>query len=166
MSKKAETDPEKIAARFWCRVNKDGPVVRPELTCCWEWTGHKMKNGYGHHNPHGLAHRWSWQINRGPIPDGKQVLHVCDNPGCVNPEHLWVGSINDNMQDKIKKGRQVRGETQATHKLTEEQVREIRTRYFSWGKTNTMPVLAREYGVSVTQIYRVVHSQHWRHVCL
>ena len=88
-------------ARFWKKVNK--------TSTCWEWTAHKLYNGYGRFNLNGktdYAHRISWQFATGEYPKGKQILHLCDNPSCVRPDHLFLGTITDNMSDRNKKGRQ------------------------------------------------------------
>jgi len=87
---------------FWARVNKsDG---------CWEWTGRKMYFGYGsirlyRNAPQISSHRASWQIHFGEIPEGLCVLHRCDNPSCVRPDHLFLGTIQDNNMDAKQKGR-------------------------------------------------------------
>lgn len=150
--------------RFWNRVNKDGPVCYEHLGQCWEWVGPRLENGYGKFGQQGLTHRYSWVIHNDSIPDGLQVLHKCDNRCCVNPDHLFVGTPNDNMQDKIAKGNQVRGEDQGSHKLTEDEVKEIRRRYKRYSHTNGSGALAKEFNVSLTQIWRVAKSKHWRHV--
>lgn len=75
---------------------------------CWEWTGARYKNGYGHFNngrESGYAHRLSFSLFRGPVPKRKHVCHSCDNPPCVNPSHLWIGTAKDNAMDRQKKGR-------------------------------------------------------------
>lgn len=76
---------------------------------CWVWTGSKIPTGYGKlsiHNKKVAAHRLSWALHNGPIPAGLHVLHRCDNPPCVNPEHLFLGTDGDNAADKVSKGRQ------------------------------------------------------------
>jgi hypothetical protein len=88
-------------ARFWKKVNK--------TSTCWEWTAYKLFNGYGRFSINGktdYAHRISWQFATGKYPKGKQVLHTCDNPACVKPDHLFLGTLKDNMVDRNKKGRQ------------------------------------------------------------
>ena len=88
-----------LEIRFWEKIDKNGK--------CWEWLGWKVK-GYGRikvNNIKTLAHRVSWNLHYGDIPKGLYVLHKCDNPPCVNPKHLWLGTQLDNMRDRDKKGR-------------------------------------------------------------
>jgi hypothetical protein len=97
--------------RFWSKVRRGGPNE------CWEWAGYKkawhmshgVNQGYGSMNFNGmakLAHRVSWEIsNNRPVPDGLKVLHRCDNPGCCNPAHLFLGTMQDNAIDRTQKGR-------------------------------------------------------------
>lgn len=113
------TDPE---VRFWSKVNKNGP------NGCWLWMACRNR-GYGVMSVNKKAtttHRYSWELHNGPIPDGLHVCHHCDNPRCVNPDHLFLGTHQDNMQDMINKGRMSKGETKGSSKLTEPQVHVIR----------------------------------------
>ena len=107
-----------VAERFWEKVDKNTP------SGCWEWRSSTKGNGYGsfftHTPPEGRkchgAHRFSWQLTNGPIPDGLCVLHKCDNRICVNPEHLFLGDYKDNMRDCATKGRVCTiGKSRLTH---------------------------------------------------
>lgn len=91
--------------RFWSRVRE---VVPKSNVNCWEWTGIIGTDGYGIAKVDGLsigAHRLSWTMNRGDIPTGLCVLHRCDNPTCVRPSHLFLGTKSDNSRDALAKGR-------------------------------------------------------------
>lgn len=87
--------------RFWSKVDKTS-----DPNGCWVWTAYKDPNGYGRFYHGKLCHRISYEINVGPIDKGLCICHHCDNPGCVNPDHLFVGTHQDNMDDKKRKGRQ------------------------------------------------------------
>jgi hypothetical protein len=99
--------------RFWSHVDKNGPVPahRPELGHCWIWTASTNVHGYGQICPRSMpgkmvgTSRFSWEIHYGPISDGLWVLHHCDTPACIRPEHLFLGTQTDNMRDMISKGR-------------------------------------------------------------
>jgi len=115
---------------FWANVQK--------TETCWNWNGPFDKDGYGrtHYNGNtSLVHRVSWILNKGAIPDGNQVLHHCDNPPCVNPDHLFLGNPKINAEDRVKKNRQaqgeslgllMRGENHGKAKLTAKQVLDSR----------------------------------------
>lgn len=151
--------------RFLKYVNKtDG---------CWLWTAHSSKDGYGRiwKGADGdamiLAHVASWIIHHGPIPNGICVLHNCptgDNPACVNPSHLWLGTRGDNNLDRERKGRgnHVSGTRIGTHKLNESQVLEIRRIYAEGGKSQLN--IGRMFGVSERAVFFIVHRIYWKHI--
>jgi len=130
---------------------------------CWEWTAGRNHKGYGTLKVAGKdlrAHRVAYEVWVGPIPEGMHVLHVCDNPPCINPAHLWVGTNKDNADDRDAKGRQrvLRGEENGFSKLTWENVQEIRDLYGDHSQAE----LARMYGVSPRTIMLVRTNQAWR----
>lgn len=153
--------------RFWAKVQiTDG---------CWLWTAGRNKGGYGQIGKGGriagpiLAHVASWILHYGQIPGGLFVLHHCDNPPCVRPDHLWLGTIKDNVDDSIAKGRSSpppindnRGERHGMHKLTELAVIQIRELY--------QPGIVRQqdiadmFGVSRRCVAMVIHNQRWKHI--
>lgn len=137
-----------LEQRFWAKVKK-GPG-------CWEWTAMTNPKGYGiigiNHVPN-LAHRVSYQLEVGPIPTGKCVLHRCDNPACVRPKHLFLGTKGDNNRDMHAKGR-------AFTKLTAAQVREMRAKF----KLGQCPAAGRAYGVTHRMAHLIITRQSWRHV--
>lgn len=141
---------------------------------CWLWQAYRMPAGYGmigRTRPRSmmLAHRASWILHFSPIPDGMWVLHDCpggDNPSCVNPAHLWLGTDADNSQDAKEKGRTWKppsgfyaGDKCGTAKLTWEKVRQIRSQYRQF-VTSTIE-LANKFGVSATTIGNIVHNNSW-----
>lgn len=131
---------------------------------CWNWTGARSHKGYGQIciRPHLLlAHRISYHLHNGPIPDGMFVCHKCDNPSCVNPAHLFAGTAKDNSDDMVRKGRHLFGERAADATLSDESVLEIRKR---WSERLTQTKLAKEYGVSVPAIKAALYSGTWKHL--
>lgn len=121
-------------------------------TGCWEWQGNRNAGGYGRTTVNGvrmLSHRAMWEREHGVIPDGMLVLHTCDNPPCINPAHLFLGTHFDNTADAREKGRLARGLATRTGKLTLEQTVEIHRRRAAGERGID---LAREYGVSTSTI--------------
>lgn len=110
------------------------------------------------------AHRMAWVKAYGPIPDGMFVCHRCDNPPCVNPDHLFLGTPGDNSRDRDRKGRHValRGESNGSSKLNDDAVRAIRARYAAGGVSQR--ALADEFGVDRVAVGFVVNGKTWRHV--
>ena len=146
--------------RFWAKVEVRGPDD------CWEWTATKVGNGYGQISRGGRvvsAHRVSWELQFGPIPEGLCILHHCDHPSCVNPTHLFLGTHADNARDRDKKGRdnqanKARGEDQWNSKLTEKNVHQTR-RWLAEGWTHRN--IAEVLGVSRRAISYINTGETW-----
>jgi hypothetical protein len=146
-----------LSVRFWPKVNKtDG---------CWLFTGKIDRLGYGQirdeAHKHTPAHRASWRLVNGPIPAGVCVLHRCDNRRCVNPAHLFLGTIQDNKRDEVQKGRHLHGVTHWKARITEADVREIRLQFASGV---TAKELAAKYTRTTQSIKHIVERRQWRHV--
>lgn len=135
-------------------------------TGCWIWSHPTAKGGYGKFKAlsEQLAHRYSYLIHKGEFDRKLCVLHKCDTPACVNPDHLFLGTQADNNLDRDRKGRQKtkRGTDHKLAKLTEEQVIEIRRIY----KPRITPTraLAKKYGVSQRKIMHILHRESWAHI--
>ena len=146
---------------FWGKVDIRGNED------CWEWKAGKDTHGYGRFLDKSTdtylgSHRMSWRIHFGDIPDGMCVCHKCDNPACVNPNHLFLGTHKDNMDDMVSKGRGATGEKQPTHKLKELEVFEIR-RLYSTGKF-TEKMLGKMFRVCFQSISFIVNRKTWTHI--
>ena len=141
--------------RFWNKVDKTNR--------CWNWTGCGVRAGYGQFWFKGkmrLAHRLSAYfagIITG-LQDERHVMHTCDNPSCVRPDHLIAGTNKDNHKDKAVKGRAAKGERNSKAKLTANKVRAIRA------DNRSQRELAKVYGVSQVAIGKIKRRQHWRHI--
>lgn len=151
-----------LEERFFRQIEKtDG---------CWNWTGRLVGKGYGSIGLGGkgaksvLSHRLSHEIHKGPIPEGMVVMHKCDNPRCVNPEHLEAGTQSQNIKDafarmrKVLPIKKVRGEECGASKLTEKIVLEIRASKLSLAN------LAALHGVAKSTIERIKYRKTWRHI--
>lgn len=133
-------------------------------TGCVEWIGSKNRQGYGvmHHElgkPPRLAHRLSWLASCGTIPAGTCVCHQCDNPSCINPVHLFLGSRAENNNDRARKGRS--GRTGSPRKLTASQVRQLR----SLARSGTrLRELATQYGMSVSNVFNAANGFSYKEI--
>ncbi len=150
---------ETAASRLFANTKKE--------ESCWVWQASRNLYNYGQMRVDiGVrnAHRISYVLHHGPIPANTEVLHKCDNPPCVNPAHLFLGTHVDNIRDMDQKGRRrpVKGESHYHAKLSERQVLEMRERYAKGGITKT--ALGREYGVNDRSACMIINRKTWRHV--
>ena len=158
-----------IHERFWSAVQKtDG---------CWLYTGHRDPHGYGilsfGSKPHRnlRAHRFSWELHQGPIPEGICVLHRCDNPSCVNPSHLFLGTQLENIADMLAKKRALfqkqpekmrhPGSQHGNAKLTESTVLEIRNLRQAGVRQWE---IAKQFGITRGNVGHIVRREAWAHV--
>lgn len=153
---------DKYAVNFWANVTK-GNLTGD----CWKWKGGKTKEGYGCITIHvdgkqftNKAHRISYALHFGKFDLNKYVLHVCDNPECTNPAHIFLGTALDNAKDRDTKGRAARltGELNGSSKLTEEQVTYI---YTHQARGNTV-ILAKRFNVDQTLISQIWNKKAWK----
>lgn len=146
---------------FEDRVDKSGD--------CWEWTGCRLPSGYGLAKVkvngkwrNAYAHRLAWEREHGKIPSGLFVLHRCDNPSCVNPNHLFVGTAKDNSRDMVKKGRNrpfhAAREENPNSKLTTEEIEEIRA---AVARGNRQADVAEVFGIAQSHVSRIVRREQW-----
>lgn len=160
-----------VEFRFWSYVHK--------TKTCWLWTGASLKKGYGRIKRGRkivLAHRLSFELHKGEIPAKMLVCHRCDNPRCVNPDHLYLGTIADNSRDAAVKGLIVSGDDHWSRTtperlsvgeerynaiLTESLVREIRRRYDSGER---IYLIAKRYGLHENTVTRAARRESWKHV--
>lgn len=148
---------DKDIIRFWNKVKK--------TSTCWLYQGGRLnKFGYGSFWYNGAthsAHRTTWKIAYGCIPNKYNILHKCDIPNCVNPEHLFVGTLADNNKDRANKNRSSRGVTRPTSKLRPSQVFEIRKLYSD--RLLSIRQLAANYGVTYNTIWQLLNNKTWQH---
>ena len=142
---------EKQLNNFWRQIKKTKK--------CWIWTGYIDKDGYGilglHKNTR--AHRIAWMLQNGEIPKNMCVLHKCDNPPCVNPKHLWVGTHQENMQDmKLKCRFSIR------NKLSKRNIFKIRKLKYNFNPINKY--IAKIFNVDTSTINRIVNRKTWKHI--
>lgn len=136
---------------------------------CIEWQGRKTEGGYGSMETMGekTTHRIAFKLFVSPIPEGLCVLHSCDNPPCVNPAHLFLGTHADNNKDRAKKGRSAdtRGEGHPRAKLTEADVIAIRKAYRKRSRTGgSCRDLAKRYSVNLSTIHYIITRKNWSHI--
>lgn len=152
-----------LVDRFWSKV------ARIDGDGCWMWTASVDSDGYGqlsrgsHGDGNVKAHRLSWELHNGPIPDGLGVLHRCDTPACVRPDHLFLGTQAENMRDMDRKGRRgsfdSAGASNPNARLTSEQVAEIRAQSRAGVSRSE---LARRFGVGTSTVSRIALGQAWK----
>ena len=155
-----------LAERFWEKVKR--------TDACWFWTGSKIKAGYGQIHAGGstrqmlLAHRVSWKLHHGAIPSEFNVLHKCDNPSCVNPDHLFLGTSKDNTQDMFTKGRWrmphypgSKGENNGNSRLTASDVLAIRSLR---ANNLSQKIIAKRFGINKKTVAMIERRVTWRHI--
>lgn len=145
-----------LEERFWAKVQKSDD--------CWTWTAAMFVDGYGvfsGEQKQTRAHRFSWELQHGPIPDGLSVLHRCDNRACVRPDHLFLGTHEDNMADMDAKGRRHMGERHYATNLTEDDVRQIRAAVRRGERHDD---IAKRYGICRPNVSMIASGKTWRHV--
>ncbi len=143
-------------------------VKIPDENACWLWTGSTDTDGYGHLTVDGklrIVSRLSWEFFRGPIPPGKSVLHSCDNPPCPNPEHLFLGTQQDNIKDGIAKNRikvGVAGQRAVTSKFSADDIREM----FRLAPTMSHGALGKKFSTDASSINKILKRQRYKWVTI
>lgn len=150
-----------IKDRFWQKVQKSEKG-------CWPWIACKNSDGYGQFGFRGRvdgAHRVSWILSHGELPKGAHVLHKCDNPVCVNPDHLFIGTHQDNMEDRTRKGRSrgrgLPGELSGHNKLTNNIVLKIRKLH---EQGTSQKQISNQFAIHKATVNDVVLRKTWRHI--
>ncbi|GAA3882836.1 HNH endonuclease [Haloarcula argentinensis] len=154
---------KKVSGRFWSKVDKG------DAEDCWEWQAARSDSGFGNGRGYGQfkfdgsmrnAHRIAYALENGD-PEGELVLHKCDNPGCVNPSHLYLGDQSDNVQDMFERGRKSHsGDDNPPSKLQRSDVVEIKHRL----SDETHSSIAEDFGVSRSTISMISSGDNWGHV--
>lgn len=164
----SKTTQENMNQRFWSKVSKAGPDD------CWPWNGANTSSDSTHGRGHGrirymgkllMAHHMSWMIAGNVLPENKYLLHTCDNPRCVNPNHLYVGTIQDNTDDMRQRGREKYasiGEDNPSAKITETIVIQILSLY--WIDGYSQQAIADHIGIDQTTISRIIRRDTWSFV--
>lgn len=150
---------QRLIDRFNAKYQKDE-------SGCWIWIASCAGMGYGQIKLPGerrqiYAHRLSYLIHKGPLPEGKQICHTCDNPKCVNPDHLFVGTSQDNHDDMTKKKRHTYGQLSGTAKITEEQARQVLGMI---GLGMTQVAIGKFFGLHPVSIGRIKLGKRWKHL--
>ncbi len=133
---------------------------------CWEWTGNISRKGYGHFmmkRKTFYAHRVSYLLFNGGglLPKNIKVLHQCDNPKCINPDHLFLGTDADNSKDRNSKERQARGESHAKSKISEKDVKKIRELNLSG---MSIRAISKKFPIDESNISRIINKKTWKHL--
>lgn len=147
-----------LKQRLYKKVNKNGPLILLKLGKCWIWTGSLDSWGYGqiyYKYKRFQTHRLSFKIKYGEIPRGMLICHKCDNPACIRPKHLFLGTAKDNIQDCIKKNR--RGLEQT--KLSKKDILIIRKLYKT--KKYYQKEIAEMFEMSISQISNIINRRSW-----
>lgn len=140
-----------LSERFWSKVDKK------HISGCWLWMANKNTQGYGSFDIDGKgkrAHRVAYELHYGSIPKGKLVCHHCDNPSCVRPDHLFLGTQQDNVNDMVRKGR-------ACRKLTDEQILSMRALYKNG---ISYKELSQQFDTVFDNVYKIINRQTWKHI--